>query len=148
MYNCYITPCMMNTTERVVLDQLQPKDITQDFCDQHGISMLSADHCSEQQLELLLSNHQGQICILKNIFRLIGMLIFFILLWMLYFSMLSIALCYLFFILKKANWHFEINLFLLHFSLHQRRAWWCCICKSRSWFKPIPPWRPYDWWKN
>ena len=48
---------MMSTTERAMLDQLQPAGVTQDFSDKHDISSQSANLCEEekeQEGEILL----------------------------------------------------------------------------------------------
>ena len=60
LYSCNIIQCMMSTTERAVLDQQQPAGVSQDVCDQQGISIQSDDHCKEQQ-ELWPSRQEGDI---------------------------------------------------------------------------------------
>ena len=61
LFSGNITQCKMKMKDCVVLDKLHPEAITENFCTQHGISSLSADHCKDQ-LQMWASRHEGEIC--------------------------------------------------------------------------------------
>ena len=56
----FMTQRMMEMSELLMVDKLQPEHITEDFCTQHSISSHSADHCIEL-LQQWSPRQEGQI---------------------------------------------------------------------------------------